>query len=93
MRLYKLYFLMIFLAVCFANASKVRLFFHANTMFCKGSNLLHHSTLNKDFSCLGVLIFFGLPTLGRFFTVLNLKNFLHTAKAAFCEHSTIVAIS
>ena len=93
MRLQKLYFLMIFLAVFFANASKVRLFLHASTMFCKGSNLLHHSTLNKDFSCPGVLIFIGLPILVRFFTVLNLKNFLHTAKATFFEQPTIVAIS
>ena len=61
-------------------------------MFCKDSNLLHRSTLNKDFSCLGVLIFFGLPTLVRFFTVLNLKDFLHTAKAAFFEQPTIDAI-
>ena len=72
--------------VCFlAYVSKVSPFLNANTMFCKGSNLLHRSTLNKDLSCLGILIFFGLPTLGRFVTVLNLKNFLHTAKAAFFE--------
>ena len=84
---------MTFLAVFFANVSKVSTFLHANTMFCRGSNSLHHSTLNKNLSCLGILIFLGLPTLGRFFTVLNVKNFLDTAKAAFFEQPTIVAIS
>ena len=83
---------MIFLVVFFANVSKGRHFLHSNTMFCKGSNLLHHSALIKDLSCLGILIFSGLPTLGRFFMVLNLKNFLRTVKAAFFEHMICIAL-
>ena len=55
---------MIFLAVFFANVSKVNLLARQHNV-CKGSNLLHRSTLNKDLSCPDILIFIGLPRIQK----------------------------
>ena len=45
------------------------------------SNLFLHSSLRKDFSSLGFVNFFYLPTLGKFVGLLVRKYFLHTTKA------------
>ena len=68
-------------------------FSHDNIISSKDSNLLLHSSLTRDLLSHCAVNFFGLPSLGKFFTDLVRKIFLQTRKAALIEQPTIDAIS
>ena len=59
----------------------------------KDSNLLLRSSLSKDLSSHSLVNFFGLPTLGNFFTVLVWKKLFTHQKSSLIGQPTIDAIS